>query len=304
MMAKCARLMMMLAAIALVATPASARPAPDPSHLSDPSDPSDLSMQPEVSSTDIERLQTTVNEVGREVASLRDRDTAAARRLQTDLDELQDEVIYLRVRLRKERSVPRAEYADVRDRLDRLRTRAGAPAAVTTQSRKGMDREVPVGAELDVRLGTTINSGTAMVEDRFEATTVVDVLQDGVVLVPAGAVVRGVVTAVQAAGRVERRASLSLSFDQITFGGRTYPMRGTVTNVLEGEGIRGEAGRVGTGAAVGGVIGGILGGLRGALAGILIGGGGTLIATEGEDLELKPGTVLRMRFDSPLIVAQ
>lgn len=285
MMKQGARIGLLLVALGLVAAPAMA--------------------QPEVSSTDIERLQTTVNEVGREIASLRDRDTAAARRLQTDLDELQDEVIYLRVRLRKERSVPRAEYADVRDRLDRLRTRAGAPAAVTTQSRQGSaDREVPVGAELDVRLGTTINSGTAMVEDRFEATTVVDVLQDGVVLVPAGAVVRGVVTAVQAAGRVERRASLSLSFDQITFGGRTYPMRATVTNVLEGEGIRGEAGRVGTGAAVGGVIGGILGGLRGALAGILIGGGGTLIATEGEDLELKPGTVLRMRFDSPLVVAR
>ena len=285
MMKQGARIGLLLVALGLVAAPAMA--------------------QPEVSSTDIERLQTTVNEVGREIASLRDRDTAAARRLQTELDELQDEVIYLRVRLRKERSVPRTEYADVRDRLDRLRTRAGAPAAVTTQSRQGSaDREVPVGAELDVRLGTTINSGTAMVEDRFEATTVVDVLQDGVVLVPAGAVVRGVVTAVQAAGRVERRASLSLSFDQITFGGRTYPMRATVTNVLEGEGIRGEAGRVGTGAAVGGVIGGILGGLRGALAGILIGGGGTLIATEGEDLELKPGTVLRMRFDSPLVVAR
>lgn len=45
-------------------------------------------------------------------------------------------------------------------------------------------------------------------------------------------------------------------------------------------------------------------GIRGALAGILIGGGGTVIATEGNDVELKPGTVLRMRFDSALNVAR
>jgi hypothetical protein len=51
---------------------------------------------------------------------------------------------------------------------------------------------------------------------------------------------------------------------------------------------------------VGGIIGGILGGLKGALAGILIGGGGVVAATEGENVELPPGTVLRMRLDQDL----
>lgn len=266
--------------------------------------------QPAVSATDIDRLQETVTQVERDIERLRGTNTAAARQMQTELDELSEEVIYLRVKLRKERSVPRTEYSDLRDRLERLRTRAsGAPTASTAaqtgaRTTASGDREVPVGTELDVRLQTGINSGTAMVEDRFEATTLVDLLQDGVVLVPAGANVRGVVTAVQSAGRIERKASLSLSFDQITFGGRTYPLRATLTQAIEGEGIRGEAGRVGAGAAVGGVIGGVLGGFRGALAGILIGGGGTLIATEGEEVDLKPGTVLRMRFDSPLVVGR
>jgi len=53
---------------------------------------------------------------------------------------------------------------------------------------------------------------------------------------------------------------------------------------------------------VGAIIGGILGGFKGALAGILIGGGGTIAATEGKDVELPPGTVLRVRLDSPLIL--
>ena len=69
---------------------------------------------------------------------------------------------------------------------------------------------------------------------------------------------------------------------------------------LEGEGIRGEAGRIGAGAGVGAIIGGILGGFKGALAGILIGGGGTIAATEGKEVELPQGTVLRVRLDSPL----
>ena len=59
-------------------------------------------------------------------------------------------------------------------------------------------------------------------------------------------------------------------------------------------------GRIGTGAGVGAIIGGILGGAKGALAGILIGGGGTIAATEGKDVELPPGTVLRVRLDSAL----
>jgi hypothetical protein len=48
------------------------------------------------------------------------------------------------------------------------------------------------------------------------------------------------------------------------------------------------------------IIGGILGGVKGALAGILIGGGGTIAATEGKDVELPAGTVLRVRLDSGL----
>jgi hypothetical protein len=73
-----------------------------------------------------------------------------------------------------------------------------------------------------------------------------------------------------------------------------------VTQAIEGEGIKGEAGRLGTGAGVGAVIGGILGGFKGALAGILIGAGGTLAATEGKEVDLPAGSVLRVRIDQPV----
>jgi hypothetical protein len=38
------------------------------------------------------------------------------------------------------------------------------------------------------------------------------------------------------------------------------------------------------------------------MAGILIGGGGTIAATEGREIDLPQGSVLRVRFDSPVQV--
>ena len=103
-------------------------------------------------------------------------------------------------------------------------------------------------------------------EDRFEGTTLVDLNVNGRVLIPAGSVMRGVVTAVEPGTRTNRTAKMTVSFDQVTVNGRAYPMRGTVTQAIEGEGINGEATRAGAGAAVGGIIGAVLGGAKGARA--------------------------------------
>jgi hypothetical protein len=284
--------------------------------------------QSSVTQSDIQRLQDSVYQADRDVAALRGRDAARATQLQAELDELRDEVIYLKVKLRKESSVARAEYGDVRDRIEDLRTRARgdatgayatpppaaaptrapapepAPRATTSTAPRSQapapgGAEIPAGTELDARLLNTLNSGTAQVEDRFEATTLVDLTIDGRTLVPAGSVMRGVVSSVEPATRTNRTAKMTISFDQITVRGTSYPIRATVTEAIRGEGIKGEAGRVGVGAGVGAVIGGLLGGFKGALAGILIGGGGTIAATEGKEVELPQGTVLRVRFDSP-----
>src|SRR3954449_1591845 len=45
-------------------------------------------------------------------------------RLQTQLDEVRDEVVYLKVKMRKEGSVNRSDYNDVRDRLQNIRSEA------------------------------------------------------------------------------------------------------------------------------------------------------------------------------------
>jgi len=273
--------------------------------------------QAPLTSGDIQRLQDAVYDVGGDVTRVRDRDVRLAEQLQQQLDEIREEVIYLKVKLRKEGSVPRSEYVALRDRLERLRGRAVGEgearpsSSATSPSPAGRASassanawEVPVGAEVDVRLQTHLNSGTAKVEDRFEVTTLVDVERNGRVLIPAGSVMRGTVTSVMPAGRLQRKGSLTLLFDRITMNNRTYSMRGTVTQALESEGISGEKGKIATGAGVGAIIGGILGGFRGTLTGILIGAGGVVAATEGEEVDLPVGTVLRVRFDSPLVVGQ
>ena len=161
---------------------------------------------------------------------------------------------------------------------------------------------IPAGQELDVRLGTTLSSKTAKVEQRFEATTVADVTQNGMALIPAGSVVRGVVSAVDPAGRLDRAGSLTLSFDEITVRGRSHPMRAMATSVFESGGIREEGGTAGIGAGAGAILGGVLGGLKGAILGAVIGAGGAIAATEGKDIELPAGSIIRIRLDSALTV--
>jgi len=275
----------------------------------------------QVTQVDIQRLQDSVFQAGSDVQQLKSRDAARASQLQTQLDDLRDEVIYLKVKLRKEGSLQRSEYASVRDRLDDLRsqattdttnytagtstatTQAPSPARSTPQTTTaatGREVEVPSGTEMDVRLTNSLNSGTAQVEDRFEGTTLVDLTINGRTVIPAGSVMRGVITAVDPATRTNRTAKMTVSFDQVTVSGRAYPIRGTVTQAIEGSGIKGETGRIATGAGVGAVLGGILGGVKGAILGTVIGGGGTIAATEGKQVELPQGSVLRVRLDSPV----
>ena len=275
----------------------------------------------DMTTSDVTRLEQTVDQLNVDLVQLRQRDRAAARSLQAELMTLEEEVIYLKVKQRRERNVSRADYMDVRDRLENLRARVSGrdtaaggyttgttnpdyPASgqrTTTTTQAGV---VPMGTELDVRLEQSLNSDTARVEDRFEATTVVDLREDNRVVIPAGSRVRGVVTGVKNAGRVERKGELQLSFDQITVNGRNFPIRGTVTQALEAGGYRDDAEKIGAGAAVGAILGGILGGVKGAITGILIGGGGVVAATEGEDVNLPSGTILRMRLDQDVNIGR
>jgi hypothetical protein len=283
-----------------------------------------------VSPADIQRLQDNVNQAAGEVQALRTRDAGRASQLQSQLDDLRDEVIYLKVKLRKE-GLQRAEYAGVRDRIDDLRSQATsyapavgangangangapgasraaaappAPAAAPARARETRDVEVPSGTEIDVRLQTALDSGKANVEDRFEATSLMDVAVAGKTVIPGGSVFRGVVSSVEPATRTNRTAKMTVSFDQVTVNGRAYPIHGTVTQAIQGEGIKGDTGKIAASGIGGAVLGGILGGAKGAVLGAVIGAGGIEAATPGKQIEMPQGSVLRVRLDSPVSIA-
>jgi hypothetical protein len=290
-----------------------------------------------VTSSEVQRLQDSIYDASRAVSQMRSRDASAASQLQAELDDAADEAVYLKVKLRKNEPIGRNEYVDVHDRVENIRDRArgnstggytppsgsttddrpvstaGAPTRPPAPSpnenrypndppaRPQNPNEIPVATEFDVRLQSGLSSKTSQVEDRFEATTMVDLRDErGRVMVPAGSLMRGVVSSVNRATRTDRKGALTVAFDRVTINGRSYPIRATVTQALESEGIMGEKEKIGIGAGAGAILGAILGGAKGALAGILIGGGGTIAATEGKDVELPAGTVLRVRMDSPL----
>lgn len=246
-----------------------------------------------------------------DVQAAYDRNPSSADR--QEINEIRDELGYLRVKQRLGQTVTRTERQRLSDRIERYMNRTNRTSSIgvndrTTrqeriearqerrQGRVGL--EIPSGSEIDVRLTTALTSDTAQVEDRVEATTMIDMFDNNELLIPAGSLLTGWVTSVDRASRTDRKGSMTVEFNRLRINNRTYDVRAYVSQALESEGIKGEAGRIGAGSAVGAIIGGILGGVKGAIAGILIGGGGVIAATEGKDVHLPEGTVLRVRFDS------
>jgi hypothetical protein len=261
--------------------------------------------QAPVSAQDISRLEAAANEVESLTKQLAKTDARLAATVTESLTDVRDEIAYLRVKLRREGQVSRDEYTALRDRIETLRVRAqgqkvsAQPELVTDDP--VMSVTVPVGTELEVRLSTPLNSGKATVEQRFEATLIEDFVINRRVVIPAGAAARGFVSSVRAAGRIDRRGSITLSFDELRIDNRSSRLRASVIQALEAK-PSGDVARAGAGAVIGGIVGGLLGGGKGALLGVLIGGGGTLAATDGSDVDLPAGTILRIRIDQPLEV--
>lgn len=233
-----------------------------------------------------------------------------------EMTEIRDDLGYLRVKARRGETVTATDRRRLNDRLDRFMVRMNGRTSSTSTSTSGAYErprsgqrssgrlEIPAGSEIDVRLQTPLTSDTAQVEDRVEATTMVDMFRGDELLVPAGSRLTGYVSSVDRASRTDRKGSLTINFTKLQANGRTHDVTAYVTQALESDGLKGEAGRIGAGAGVGAIIGGILGGVKGAIAGILIGSGGVLVATEGKDVHLPEGTVLRVRFDSPVLLGR
>ena len=155
---------------------------------------------------------------------------------------------------------------------------------------------LPAGTFIATRLNDGLDSGSAQVGDRFSMMVPEAVSLAGIPVLPAGSRIWGYVAEVQKARRPNGSGRLTLKADLIEANGASVEFEGLITaegERLEGEdSVREDIKEIAVGAGVGGVLGGILGGGKGVLAGILIGGGGTFVATKGEEVRLPPDTPL------------
>ncbi len=254
----------------------------------------------EASLEDLQRLQEGLANLDDVLAALPPGDSKTEE-FRGRAEQIRDETIYLKVKMEHHQrdagagtGLTVAEVAEVRHRVDILRDdidRAFGHA----------DREVrlPEGTSIQVRLSHGLSSATARREDRVDATVAEPVRGNGVLALPAGTPVRGVVRAAEPAERPSKGGRIEIEFDSLYLDDTRVEIRGRVAQIQE-SGERGK--KAGIGAVVGGVLGGLLGGKGGAIAGILIGGGGAVVATKGEDVELPAGTVLTVRLEEPLVL--
>lgn len=161
------------------------------------------------------------------------------------------------------------------------------------------------GTELSVELETALVSNASRIEDRVFATMSAPVVVDGTEVIPAGARVTGVVTNAKASGKVQGRASLAFSFDEVNSGDSSYQIE-TKPFVYHARATKKEdATKIGVGAAAGSLIGAVAGGKKGAAVGAAVGGGaGTavVLSTSGEEVRVPAGTSLSVRLTSPVTI--
>ncbi|HEX6939955.1 MAG TPA: glycine zipper 2TM domain-containing protein [Longimicrobiales bacterium] len=170
---------------------------------------------------------------------------------------------------------------------------------------------VPTGTQFAVRLEETLSTETNQPGDPF--TAVVDdpiVSADGDVLIPAGATVRGRVTAAEKSDRVGETAVIKVAFESVSFGGRSYPLQASVVEANPERRTRTpaktQAAKVAAGAAAGAILGQVLGkDTESTLKGAAIGAAaGTAIAmgTSDVDAVLPAGSRMVIRLDAPVDV--
>jgi hypothetical protein len=136
------------------------------------------------------------------------------------------------------------------------------------------NRTIPIGATLVATLDRALGTSISKIGDPFTATVSSTLMaQDGSVVVPAGAVIEGHVTALDASSNATQPALIRLAFDRIRLNGNSYPFSADIVQsnpVQSGTSSAQKTKQIVIGGAVGAALGGLLS--KGDLDKIVIGG--------------------------------
>ncbi len=164
---------------------------------------------------------------------------------------------------------------------------------------------IPAGTVVPVRITEGLDSSSAQPNQTFHGTVSSDLIVDGMVAVPQGSTVVGRVIDAKDAAHFKGSSLLSIELTQLTAHGRQIAL---VTDPYSKQGAgRGKntAAKVGGGAALGAIIGALAGGGKGAAIGAAAGGGlgaGANTVTRGEQVQIKPETLVNFKLQSPVNV--
>jgi hypothetical protein len=133
----------------------------------------------------------------------------------------------------------------------------------------GQPVTVPSGSMLRVRINRTLSSSRTPAGTTFDGIVVNDIVANGLVAIPRGATVQGVVVDASTSGALKGRGEMSIKLTQVTLGGKTYPI---VSDVWARNGADKTIETVNKTAGLG-ALGAIVGAVAGGGKGAAIGGG-------------------------------
>jgi hypothetical protein len=183
--------------------------------------------------------------------------------------------------------------------------------------------DIPQGAHVLLRMENSINTHTAQEGDFVYMRTASPISVDGLIIVPVGSYVQGVVSHAKRSGRVSGRAELGIRLETLTTGSgkilKFAPHLSSVDAGDTGQKVTGkenaiaqesshgqDAARIailaGSGAALGALVDR---GVKGAGIGAGVGGAvglATVLLTRGKEVELRQGATLDVVFDRPVAI--
>jgi hypothetical protein len=181
--------------------------------------------------------------------------------------------------------------------------KTAAPAAVPAPVAEPVTKTLAAGTEVEIAFLDGVSSKASHVGDAFRTRVTKDVVQDGVVVIPAGSVVAGSVTEAVPLKTIGGQAKLALAFSTLELpSGRTVPITASFAEAGKKETGR-DAATIGGATAGGALLGRILSKddkSKGTVIGAIVGAAaGTVIAskTKGEEIEVPSGSVITLKLD-------
>ena len=181
-------------------------------------------------------------------------------------------------------------------------------AVVTPPRREPRTVTLSPGTTLIIRLAEALSTDHNYTGDTFRATLDQPIISGAAIIADRGSKVLGRVVNAQRAGRVQGVSDLALTLFEIhTTDGQRVSIQSSSLDRKGPEGRKGDAAKVGGGAALGAIIGAISGGGKGAGIGAGVGGAagaGDVLLTRGKPAVFQNEARLVFSLTSPLVITE